>query len=248
MKHVLILMCLLLSVTATMAKKEKTKMSLKQQVAALKWTSPEKTGVESIDKFYDQGDSLYKHITELADGMTFYDVKMVANESGDTIVAVVDDEGNIRSGWGAAKQYVTAGLYATILGSDCASAVKTGGSIIKDAKSLIKVDNPLKAISLITATTKAAKMITNLANTGTSLVQDFTAQRKKIRKYVKASSSVSELSDPTLRSIPGVELDETAVITKSDKDFLDGLNKIKAEDAELKADADILKELDSLDN
>ena len=30
------------------------------------------------------------------------------------------------------------GLYATILGSDCASVVKSGGSIIKDAKNLIK--------------------------------------------------------------------------------------------------------------
>lgn len=248
MKQVLILMCLLLSVTATMAKKEKTKMSLRQQVSALKWTSPTKTGVESIDKFYDQGDSLYKHITELSDGLTFYDVKMVANEKGDTIVSVVDEEGNLRSGWGAAKQYVTTGLYAAILGSDCASAVKSGGSIIKDAKNLIKGSNPLQTLSLITATAKAVKMITNLANTGTSLVQEFTTQRSKIRKYVKASSQVTNLSDPTLRNIPGVELDETAVITKSDKEFLEGLNKIKAEDDGLKADADILKELNSLDN
>ena len=52
MKKVMILFCLLLTVTTIMAKKEKTKLSLRQQVAALKWVSPEKTGVEIIDNFY----------------------------------------------------------------------------------------------------------------------------------------------------------------------------------------------------
>ena len=105
----------------------------------------------------------------------------------------------------------------------------------------------MKAISLAAATSKAVKMITNLANTGTALVNEYTAQRKKIRKYVKATTTVTDLSDPTLRNIPGVELDENAVITKSDQEFLDGLNRMKAEDSSLKSDSDILKELNELD-
>ena len=246
MKKVMILFCLLLTVTTIMAKKEKTKLSLRQQVAALKWVSPEKTGVEIIDNFYEKGDSLYKHITELSDGLTFYDVKIVANESGDTIVSVVDEEGNLRSGWGATKQYIQTGLYTGILASDCASSIKSGGEIVKNVKSFF-TGNPFKAISLAAATSKAVKMITNLANTGTALVNEYTAQRKKIRKYVKATTTVTDLSDPTLRNIPGVELDENAVITKSDQEFLDGLNRMKAEDSSLKSDSDILKELNELD-
>ena len=99
MRKLFVIIALGLTMTAS-AKKEKGKKVLTptELVSSLKWSheAGQKTDVAALDEILVAGDSLYANVQKLVGGMTFYDVKKIAiAETGDTIVAVVDEQGNI---------------------------------------------------------------------------------------------------------------------------------------------------------
>lgn len=250
MRKVLILLLMAISLTAT-AKKEKVKKVLTptELVSSLKWSheAGKKTDVAALDEILVAGDSLYAHVQKLVGGMTFYDVKKIAiAETGDTIVAVVDDQGNIRDKYQAFMQYFEAGKAAAILSSDI---VKTGKEAIdlKDHfKEIVNLKDPLKSLSLVSTLSTAIKQITNMGEAvKVGLIDNFAAQKSKIRTYIKEADQASGLNDPKLRNLPGVTLSDD-VLTKSEQEVTETLEKVKEEEKVTKGGAgfdEMLKEL-----
>lgn len=260
MKYLFIIALSLLTITASAQKKKRDKKDLSlltptELVSSLKWTvktdEVKKYNVQSLNAVVESGDSLYKHINEMVGSMTFYDVKMIANEAtGDTIVAVVDDQGNIRNKYAAFMQYVSLGSVALTLGSDIVNTLSNARGLKKDISKFVDTKNLEQSLTLSlmlgTAIKQMSKMSKVVAN---GLVGNFLTQKKKIGAYIKESANVTDLSDPKLRNIPNVNLNPDDVLTKSEQEITESLAQIKAEeDITIGGDGsdDILKELENL--
>jgi len=221
----------------------------KDWISKIKWDSPERVNIPTLDAIYDQGDSLYKHIKELGQEIVFYDVRMIANyETGDTIVAVVDEDGNIRSRYLALQQYMNTIDLAMALVSDGAILTRNALAVRKDISKIVNLKNPFESMAVISTATKAINQIRKMYGVvSNDVVKSYIRQKNKIKKYIKQVDVVSDLTDPSLRHIPEVVLDNTAVLTKTDKEIMEGLGQSETEDAAIKDSMDILEELNKLD-
>lgn len=257
MRFFLILVLAMLTLTAPAQKKKKdfSMMTPTELVSSLKWTPNSreirKYGVKSLDAILVSGDSLYKHINEMVGTMTFYDVKMIANETtGDTIVAVVDDKGQIRDKYAAFMQYVTLGSVALTLGSDIGNTISKARGLKKDWSQFFDKDNLEQSFTLSLTLGTAIKQMTRMSSAVTKgLVGNFLKQKKKIGTYIKASANVTDLSDPKLRNLPGVDLTPDDTLTKTEQEITEGLEQAKQEEGITKGGPDfdtMQKELDNL--
>ena len=253
MRKLFVIIALGLTMTAS-AKKEKGKKVLTptELVSSLKWSheAGQKTEVAALDEILVAGDSLYANVQKLVGGMTFYDVKKIAiAETGDTIVAVVDEQGNIRDRYQAFMQYFQAGKAAAILSSDIVNVGKEAVDLKDHFKEIVDLKDPLKSLSLVSTLSTAIKQITNMGKAvKVGLVDNFVAQKSKIRTYIKEADQASGLSDPKLRNLPGVTLSDD-VLTKSEQEVTASLEKIKQEEEVTKGGEgieDMLNALDSL--
>lgn len=238
MRNVFLLLLMALSLTAN-AKKEKTKKVLTptEIVSNLKWTheAGKKTEVAALNDILVAGDSLYDHVKKLVGGMTFYDVKKIAiAETGDTIVAVVDEQGNIRNKYQAFMQYFEAGKAAAVLSSDMVKTSKEAIDLKDHFKEIVDIRDPLKTLSLVSTLSTAIKQISKMGEAvKVGLVDNFASQKAKIRTYIKEADQASGLNDPKLRQLPGVTLSDD-VLTKSEQEVTASLEKIKQEEDVMK--------------
>lgn len=252
-KKILLLFLSLYVIQGLIAQDEKDRMvNPKDWIEKVVWDSPKRTNIPTLDAFYDRGDSFYKHIMEMGQDLVFYDVRMIVNsDTGDTIVAVVDEEGNIRSRYLAMKQYMSAINLFTTLGADGVKLVHDGWEIRKNIKQIIKVnniDNIFRTLSQTTTALQAVKQIMDMCSVvENDVMSGFKIQRDKIKRYIKQADIVTDLSDPSLRNIPGVVLDGTAVLIKTDNEIMNGMSQSDVEDMEIKNNIDILEELEKLD-
>lgn len=145
-------------------------------------------------------------------------------------------------------QYFEAGKAATILSSDI---VKTGKEAIdlKDHfKEIVNLKDPLKSLSLVSTLTTAIKQITNMGEAvKVGLIDNFAAQKSKIRTYIKEADQADGLNDPKLRNLPGVTLSDD-VLTKTEQEVTASLEKIKQEEEVTKGGDDADEMLKALDN
>lgn len=251
-KVLLVISCLFVIQGLIAQDKEGGIVDPKDWMKKIVWDSPKRTKIQTLDTFYDRGDIFHKHIMDIGNELVFYDVRMIANsDTGDTIVAVVDEEGNIRSRYLAMKQYLSSiELFATLI-IDGKKLVHDGLDIRKNIKQIIKLGNSddfIRTLSISSSTIKAFKQLKNMYSVVINDAQKgFEMQRDKIRRYIKQADVVTDLSDPSLRNIPGVVLDGTAVLTKTDQEIMDGIGQSETVDMEMKNDMDILEELEKLD-
>ena len=230
MKRIVILLLMASLVCSAEAKKKKEETpnpDPKTWITKLKWSNPEKTDIASVNSFYAQGDTIYKHLNDLASDMTFYDVKKIVNTTtGDTLVAVVDDQGNIRGSKAAFNQYVQAGKIAFTIGQDIISGLTRAKAIKKDWNSLVKGDI-LKNISQGVGLGKAIKEMTVMQYVvSRDLIKGFATQKGKIEALINHRGSPY---DPSLVNLPELSSDDD-VLAKSDQEILDGLETAQKED------------------
>lgn len=251
---VLVLLASLIGIAEAKKKKEeKPNPDPKSWVTKLKWSKYEKTDIASVNDFYAQGDTIYKHLNDLASNMTFYDVRKIVNtETGDTLVAVVDDQGNIRGSKAAAYQYLQAGLIALTIADDIKGTYEIGKTLRKDWKKLLKTDdaidsigsskrNPLAWVSVLGGVAedlslgkKLGKAVDEMLEMSLVVARDlkdgFANQRKKIKTYNNYTKQPEATPfDPPLRSLPDLPLNDD-VLSKSDQEILDGLANAQKED------------------
>lgn len=224
-------------------------------VTKLKWSKPEKANNATIDDYYAQGDTIYKHLKDLASDIVFYDVKKIVNtDTGDTLVTVVDSQGNIRGKEAAFWQYTNALNIAIVTYEDLNKTIKLGKAIIKQHKELVKTDDTIKEkgsggffgtftkiINVAGGVAEDATLISKLKKAGEEmgamyylvghdLIKGFKEQRKKIRTLKKEISKPAITPyDPQLRNLPDLPLGDE-VLSKSDKEILDGLANAEKED------------------
>lgn len=254
MKKLLLILGLILAIQPVMADKKKGKeegpkdiQNPKEFIAGIEWESPERTDYESVNAYYDKCDSLYTRLKDIGDKLVFYDVMMIANEeTGDTIVAVVDDEGNIRSGYAAFNQYFQASLLGANLATYGMSVITNGTLVLTDLPNIV-MSNPLKAASIAKAVKKVSKQTAKLAGVVPAITKSFKQQKNKIRAYVKKADEVESLSDPSLRSIPELALDESAVLVKSNQEITESLSQVQSEDEKYKLEDELLKNMEEED-
>lgn len=250
MKTLILILCVSFAfATPSSAQKSEKQSEYASWVKKIKWKSPKRTQIKALDNLYDAGDELHASIMQMADSLVFYDVKMIANETtGDTIVAVVDDQGNIRSGYMAFKQYMSLANAGLTLVKDGKPIIENAIDVKDHIKEIVDLDNPLKSLSTIASATTAVTQIVQMYKTvSTDVIGDLLKQKKKIKAYIKSANEVESLSDARLREIPGVELDSGNVLSKSDQEILESINVAINEDNSLKEDVDILAELNKLE-
>lgn len=221
----------MLAITLTAdAKKKKVKevMSPTELVESIKWSHEPGTssGVDAVDKILNAGDELYAHIQEIIGGMTFYDVKKIAIAgTNDTIVTVVDDQGNIRDKYGALLQYINAAIGLTVIGSDIVDTSKKAIELKDHFKEVVDIKDPLQSLNTLAQLGTAIKQIKEMGEVvKVGLMDNFSAQKSKIRTFIKESDKATGLNDPILRNLPDVTLSDD-VLTKSEEKVMAELKK-----------------------
>lgn len=97
-------------------------------------------------------------------------------------------------------------------------------------KEIVDVKEPLKSLALVSTLTTAIKQISKMGEAvKVGLIDNFAAQKSKIRTYIKEADQASGLNDPKLRNLPGVTLSDD-VLTKSEQEVTASLEKVKQEE------------------
>ena len=97
-------------------------------------------------------------------------------------------------------------------------------------KEIVDVKEPLKSLALVSTLTTAIKQISKMGEAvKVGLIDNFAAQKSKIRTYIKEADQTSGLNDPKLRNLPGVTLSDD-VLTKSEQEVTASLEKVKQEE------------------
>ncbi len=237
MKYWIIVLLSLVTVTASAKKKtDFSTMTPREIVSNLEWTvsvpKVSSFGLEPLTEFVEAGDKLNFDIRKMVGDMTFYDVKMVVNEAtGDTIVAVVDDEGHIRSKWDAFVQYTEMLSVGAVMADNAINILSKGKGLKDNWKGLVDTSDLARSVAMWKTLGTAAKQIgaMNVA-VKDGILGNFRRQQNKIAKYIKASANIADLSDPTLRNLPGVELSTDDILLLSGENFTAELEEAKKKD------------------
>lgn len=238
------MLCALFAMSSAAQKKKKEIVSNNPKVLMekIEWESPKRTNVASIDGIYDRGDTIYMHIQEICDSLVFYDVVKIANsDTGDTIVAVVDENGFIRSKYAAFNQYSTAAIAGLQLTADAVSlaadATTLGITLILNPAEVLSVENPKEAMKDFK---KASKQLGSMSKIVPNIFSAFKKQRNKIQYFIK-TGSIPKPSDKKDK-VTTDGLAET-VLSKTSQQILDEMAKTEELDGMEKGKADIDKKL-----
>lgn len=94
-------------------------MSMSQLVGmleAIEFKKPSATSDKALNTMYDNAQEFHKLVTGIRERVPIYEIRMIINEeTGDTLLAPVDEAGNLRTSWEGVDQTVQATGYVTEL-------------------------------------------------------------------------------------------------------------------------------------
>lgn len=196
-------------------KKKKDQKNVQDVITELKnieWSKPAPSGDSSYDKMFDSADQFITKIKNVDNEVTLYSIGIVVSESGDSILAPIDANGNIKAKKEANAQTLAAVNYAadmTLKSADLAIMV-TGCAfqIGQDAIPLVGNSDRKKANVQIAKATKGFKLLADLIGT----------QRKIMEKYMATNSDLKS-GDVDVEALQEMNVDVENVINLSDDEF-----------------------------
>lgn len=196
-------------------KKKKEQKSVQEVIAELKnieWTKPAPSGDPTYDKMFESADQFITKLKNVDNEITLYSIGIVASASGDSILAAIDSQGNIKSKKEATAQTLAAVGYAadmTLNSTDLALMVANCAiQIGQDAIPFVGNADRKKANVQIAKATKGFKLLTELIGT----------QRKIMDKYVATNSDLKS-GDVDVEALQEMNVDVENVINLSDDEF-----------------------------
>ena len=196
-------------------KKKKDQKSVQEVIIELKnieWTKPAPSGDSNYDKMFDSADQFITKIKNVDNDITLYSIGIVVSESGDSILAPIDTQGNIKTKKEANAQTLAAVQYAadmTLNSADLALMVANCAiQIGQDAIPLVGNADRKKANVQIAKATKGFKLLTDLIGT----------QRKIMEKYMATNSDLKS-GDVDVEVLQEMNVDVENVINLSDDEF-----------------------------
>ncbi len=199
-------------VTSVSAEKKKEKK--KKEKKPIEWVMPELTGDETFDDFLKECDTLYTRMQTIEKEVPFYEVRKIINtETGDSIVAVVDSIGTIRSSSLAYQQYLDAIESASNLILDFAVISTSTAAATTALPSL-----GMKAFTYGKYIKTGGQLAIQCPAKLKEMIQKFTVQRNAIRAYKKDfDEKTGKIKDPSVNpdSLEALNLGEKAALNKS---------------------------------
>lgn len=196
-------------------KKKKEQKSVQEVITELKnieWVKPARSGDADYDKMFDSADQFITKIKNVDKEITLYSIGIVVSESGDSILAPIDAQGNIRAKKEANAQTLAAVSYATDMAfnsTDLALMVANCAfQIGQDAIPLVGNAERKKANVQIAKATKGFKLLNDLIGT----------QRKIMEKYMATNSDLKS-GDVDVEALQEMNVDVENVINLSDDEF-----------------------------
>ena len=196
-------------------KKKKEQKNVQEVITELKnieWVKPAPSGDADYDKMFDSADQFITKIKNVDNEITLYSIGIVVSESGDSILAPIDSQGNIRAKKEANAQTLAAVSYAadmTLNSADLALMVANCAiQIGQDAIPFVGNADRKKANVQIAKATKGFKLLTDLIGT----------QRKIMEKYMATNSDLKS-GDVDVEALQEMNVDVENVINLSDDEF-----------------------------
>ena len=196
-------------------KKKKEQKSVHEVITELKnieWEKPAPSGDATYDQMFESADQFITKIKNVDNEVTLYTIGIVVSESGDSILAPIDAQGNIRAKKEANAQTLAAVNYAadmTLNSADLALMVANCAiQIGQDAIPFVGNAERKKANVQIAKATKGFKLLTDLIGT----------QRKIMDKYMATNSDLKS-GDIDVEALQEMNVDVENVINLSDDEF-----------------------------
>ena len=196
-------------------KKKKEQKSVQEVIAELKsieWVKPAPSGDATYDKMFDSADQFITKMKNVDNEITLYSIGIVVSESGDSILAPIDTQGNIKTKKEANAQTLAAVGFAadmTLNSTDLALMVANCAiQIGQDAIPFVGNADRKKANVQIAKATKGFKLLTDLIGT----------QRKIMEKYMATNSDLKS-GDVDVEALQEMNVDVENVINLSDDEF-----------------------------
>lgn len=151
-------------------------------IKAIEWVRPARTG-EKIDEMYDDADKFFKMVKSVEDSVPIYTIRLVVSESGDSILAPVDNRGKIKhrkESWEQVGKSVMYGTDVSLQGTLLATDMITFGPEIL-AISLLGPSDQKVANKQISKGVKAFKLLKELID----------SQNNMMKKYMEINYNLS---------------------------------------------------------
>ena len=151
-------------------------------IKAIEWVRPARTG-EKIDEMYDDADKFFKMVKSVEDSVPIYTIRLVVSESGDSILAPVDNRGKIKhrkESWEQVGKSVMYGTDVSLQGTLLATDMITFGPEIL-AISLLGPSDQKAANKQISKGVKAFKLLKELID----------SQNNMMKKYMEINYNLS---------------------------------------------------------
>lgn len=166
-------------------------LNIKQWVTNLKWKSPKRTGISSIDEVYDLSDKLYDSIKAMGDSVPMYSLKSIV-ENGDTVAIVVVDQFNKPyNSLSATRQIVSGSAYLTSITANAVSLAAKYVSLGANAPSIVK-SKGLASIGIMKDLTSNTGKVSKIAKELLPQIKEAYSRRgNPIKAYQQAQASLS---------------------------------------------------------
>ena len=193
-----LLALVLASAFSSMAKKSENKSSettLAAMLDELDYTSPKRSGIESLDKMYDSSDQLYASLVVLRDSLPVYSLRSIVNDGDTTAILVVDQNGKPYNSFSAASQIVNGTLMITTVTANGASLALQYASVAASVPSIVKdhIKNPLAIPGIVKTATNHSKKVGKIAKNILPAFKDLYERRgNPIKQLAEVSKGMSK--------------------------------------------------------
>lgn len=236
-----ILVLIMLMVPAdAIAKKEKknekeekplarmTMQELVDALSAIEYHKPSPTGTE-LDKMYEEAQDFHNLVSDIKSNVPIFELKKVINRAtGDTILAPIDNNGNLRTSWEGVMQTSDALLYVTKLttsGALLATYLVTYSAQIGVDALAQKTPNFLGGPDPeSTERFKANKQIAKFKDAPHLIQMALKNQARLMTNYRRVSEAQTE-GDGAVKTLPGEDFSDDQIISMSDEEIAVWLEK-----------------------
>lgn len=188
MKRIILILAL---ATALLGVRAEESLNLQEWIKTVKWKSPNRTGISSIDEVYDMSDKLYESIKMMGDSVPMYSLRSIV-ENGDTVAIVVVDQNNKPyQSLSAASQMVSGGAYLTSITANAVSLSAKYVTLIADLPNIVK-SRGLASIGITKDVISTSKKVGKISKDLLPKLKDAYKKRgNPIKAYREAQSSMS---------------------------------------------------------
>lgn len=190
MKKLIVILCCLS--VAVMELPAQEPAHLLERVRKIGWSSPKRTGIQSLDEVYSLSDELYRSIGDMATNLPMYSLRSILDSRGDTVaILVVDQFNRPYDSFSAFEQWSSGLTHLTNIATNATALCAKYVNLSKDLPGIVG-NQGFKSIGILNDLRKNSGKVTKMTTELIPMLKEaYTKRGNRLKEYRKAQSALT---------------------------------------------------------